>query len=65
MKYIVPLQTAAGVVQDQIEADEDASLQQRVLMSTGTVLEGAADIVGEENEIAGGEPLVVSHVITS
>ena len=43
------------MVQDQLEADEDASLQQRVLMSTGTVLEGAADVIGEENEIAGGE----------
>ena len=41
-------------MQEQAEADEDSSLQQRVLMSTGTVLGGAADVVGEENEIAGG-----------
>lgn len=50
-----PFQTAISVVQDQIEADEDASIQQRVLKSTGTVLGGVADVVGEENEIAGGE----------
>ena len=42
------------MVQEQAEADGDMSLQQRVLMSTGTVLEGAGEIVGEENEIAGG-----------
>ena len=42
------------MVQEQAEADEDASLQQRLLMGTGTALEGVAEIVGEENEIAGG-----------
>lgn len=49
------IQTGAAVVQDQLEADEDASLQQRVLKSTGTVLGGAAEVIGEENEIIGGE----------
>lgn len=49
------MQTGAAVVQDQLEADEDASLQQRVLKSTGTVLGGAAEVIGEENEIIGGE----------
>ncbi len=38
-----------------MEADDDTSMQQRVLMSTGTVLGGVAEVVGEENEIAGGE----------
>ncbi len=49
------MQTAVSVVQEQVEADEDTSIQQRVLMSTGTALGGAGDIIGEENEIAGGE----------
>ena len=56
------MQTAAGVVQDQVEADGDASIQQRVLKSTGTVLGGAADIIGEENEIAGGKESGVDHI---
>lgn len=56
--------TAASVVQEQIEADDDTSLQQRVLMSTGTVLGGAAEVIGEENEIAGALVGVVGGVVS-
>ena len=53
----VPLsfQTAATVVQEQCEADDDMSMQQRLMLAGASTLDGAAEIVGEENEIAGGE----------
>ena len=57
--FILIIQTAASVAQEQIEADDDTSMQQRVLMSTGTVLGGVAEVVGEENEIAGGEAMIL------
>ena len=47
-------QTAAKVAEEQIKADDDTSVQQRLLLGTGTALGGVAEIVGEENEIAGG-----------
>ena len=50
-----PTQTAASVAQEQCEAEDDVSIQQRLLMAGATSLDGAAEIVGEENEIAGGE----------
>ena len=54
--YLFPslklLQTAANVAQEQAEADEDASLQQRVLMGAGTTLEGASEMT--DNDIASG-----------
>ncbi len=49
------VQTAASVVQEQCEADDDLSIQQRIALAGATTLDGAAEIVGEENEIAGGE----------
>lgn len=49
------IQTAASVVQEQCEADDDLSIQQRIALAGATTLDGAAEIVGEENEIAGGE----------
>jgi len=48
------LQTAASIAQEQLEADDDTSIQQRLMMGGATALEGAAEIVGAENEIAGG-----------
>lgn len=42
-------------MQEQAEADEDSSLQQRMLMATGTTLEGVSDLV--DNEVASGEGL--------
>ena len=45
-----------NVVQDQCEADKDASLQQRLLMAAGTTAEGASGLV--DNEIASGIYLV-------
>ena len=47
------VQTAANVVQEQAEADEDTTLQQRLLMGAGTTLEGASEMT--DNEIASGE----------
>lgn len=41
-----------NVVQDQCEADEDASLQQRLLMAAGTTAEGASGLV--DNEVVSG-----------
>ena len=46
------MQVGASVVQEQCEAEEGTSLQQRVLMATGTVLEGTSEMV--DNEIASG-----------
>ncbi len=43
------------MAKEQLKADGDTSMEQRMLMSTGTVLGGVAKVVGEENEIAGGE----------
>ena len=45
-------QTVADVTQEQLEADDDVSLQQRVFMATATTAEGASEIV--DNEIAAG-----------
>ena len=45
---------AANIAQEQCEADDDMSVQQRLMMAGATTLDGAAEIVGEENEIAGG-----------
>lgn len=42
------------MVQEQAEAEEDTSLQQRLLMGAGTTLEGASEMT--DNEIASGEP---------
>ena len=42
------------MVKEQAEADDDVSMQQRLLMGAGTTLGGVAEIVGEENQIAGG-----------
>ena len=47
------MQTAANVAQEQAEADEDTSFQQRVLMGAGTALEGASEMT--DNEIASGQ----------
>ena len=52
---LLHMQTAASVVQEQAEADEDTSLQQRLLMGAGTTLEGASELT--DNEIASGQPL--------
>ena len=43
----------ASVVQEQCEADGDTSLQQRMLMATGTAMEGTSELV--DNEVAAGE----------
>ena len=50
------MQTAANVAQEQAEADEDTSLQQRLLMGAGTTLEGASEMT--DNEIATGESMI-------
>ena len=50
------MQTAANVAQEQAEADEDTSLQQRLLMGAGTTLEGASEMT--DNEIASGESMI-------
>lgn len=52
-KLSSPSQTAANVVKEQAEADEDTSIQQRLLMGAGTTLEGASELT--DNEIASGK----------
>jgi len=47
------------VAEEQIKADDDTSVQQRLLLGAGTTLGGVSEIVGEENEIAGGVFAVV------
>ena len=44
------------MAQEQAEADEDTSLQQRLLMGAGTTLEGASEMT--DNEIASGESMI-------
>ena len=51
--FLFQLQTAANVVQEQAEADEDTSLQQRLLMGGGTALGGASEMTN--NDIASGK----------
>ena len=46
------VQIGAAVVQDQLEADGDASLQQRMLMGAGTTLGGASEMM--DNEVLAG-----------
>lgn len=48
-----PFQTAANVVKEQAEADDDTTMQQRLLMGAGTTLEGASELT--DNEIASGQ----------
>lgn len=50
---VLIMQTAVDVAQEQIEADEDVSLQQRVLMATATTAEGTSEMI--DNEIAAGK----------
>ena len=50
---VLIMQTAVDVAQEQIEADEDVSLQQRVLMATATTAEGMSEMI--DNEIAAGK----------
>ena len=42
------LSTAAGVANDQADADEDLSLKQRVALAGGSVLEGTSEMVDNE-----------------
>lgn len=51
--YIYTFKVGASVVQEQCEADGDTSLQQRMLMATGTAMEGTSELV--DNEVAAGE----------
>ena len=46
------LGTAAGVAHDQAEADEEMSLQQRLILAGGSVLEGTSEMV--DNEVISG-----------
>ena len=46
------LGTAAGVAHDQAEADEEMSLQQRMVLAGGSVLEGTSEMV--DNEVISG-----------
>ena len=46
------LNTAAGVAKDQADADEDMSVQQRLLLAGGSTLGGASEMV--DNEIVAG-----------
>ena len=57
------MQTAAKVAQEQAEADEDTSLQQRLLMGAGTTLEGASEMT--DNEIASGQLAIYLYSYTS
>ena len=41
---------AADVVKEQCEADEDTSIQQRVLMGAGTAAKGTGEALAEEGE---------------
>ena len=41
------------MVKEQAEADDDTTMQQRLLMGAGTTLEGASEIT--DNEIASGQ----------
>ena len=41
---------AADVVKEQCEADEDTSIQQRVLMGAGTAVKGTGEALVEEGE---------------
>jgi len=46
------LSTAAGVLHDQAEADENMSLQQRLILAGGSALEGTSEMV--DNEVISG-----------
>lgn len=46
------LSTAAGVLHDQAEADENMSLQQRLILAGGSTLEGTSEMV--DNEVISG-----------
>ncbi len=45
-------QTAASVAQEQAEADDDTTIQQRLLMGAGTTMNGASEMV--DNDLAAG-----------
>lgn len=42
------LSTAAGVTRDQAEADEDMSIQQRLILAGGSTLEGTSEMVDND-----------------
>ena len=44
--------SAGGILTDQAEADEDMSVQQRLLLAEGSTLGGASEMV--DNEIVAG-----------
>ncbi len=45
-------QTAASVAQEQAEADDDTTIQHRLLMGAGTTMNGASEMV--DNDLAAG-----------
>ena len=53
---------AADVVQEQCEADNDTSIQQRVLMGAGTAVKGTGEALCEEGE--GNEDMKIAGGIT-
>ena len=42
------LSTAAGVTRDQAEADEDMTIQQRLILAGGSTLEGVSEMVEDD-----------------
>ncbi len=53
------MNTAAGIIRDQAEADEDMSIQQRLILAGGSTLEGVGgmmdnQILADTFEVVGG-----------